>query len=138
MVWFDDYGGTRTLAESVVRQRHHGNLVYRRMAQDRRLDFQRHKRYAAAPDDVLTAAPVDEMSILIDVADIAGDVAAPLGEGLARELVVAEKAEEAAGAVHHHCARMAGRQAVAELINYPDVRAGEREPFGDQHLVHRR
>ena len=88
-----------------------GDLVDGRVAQDHGLDLGRHDRHAAAADDVLAAADVDEVAVLVEIAEVAGPVAAPAGQRLARQLVVVEEAEEAARAVDDDLADLAGAAA---------------------------
>ena len=118
----------RPLAEPVVGQRHDGGLVDRRVAQDDRLDLGGHDRDAAAADDVLAAADVDEVAVLVEVAEVAGAVAAPVGQRLARELVVVEEAEEAARPVDDHGADLARPAAAPVLVDDADLGASNGRP----------
>ena len=75
-----DVLGLGTLAQAVIRQGHDRHLVHVRMAQDNRLDLGGDDRDAAAPDDVLAAANVDELAVLVEIAEVAGPIATPVGQ----------------------------------------------------------
>ena len=78
----EDDGGAGALAQPVVGKGHDRDLVDRRVAQDHRLDLGRDDRHAAAADDVLAAPDVDELAVLVEVAEVARAVAAPAGQRL--------------------------------------------------------
>ena len=105
------------------------------MAQDHRLDLRRHDRHAAAADDVLAAPDVDEVAVLVEHAEVAGAVAAPVGQRLARQVVVVEEAEEAARAVDDHRADLAGRQRLTVVADDADLRAVVRAALGAHDLL---
>ena len=130
MAGLEDDGGAGALAQPVVRKGHDRDLVDRRVAQDHRLDLGRDDRHAAAADDVLAAPDVDELAVLVEVAEVAGAVAAPAGQRLSRERVVAEEAEEAARPVDDDRSDLPGRKRLLVVVDDPDlgavVRAGPR------------
>ena len=120
----------RALAHALVGHRHDRHLVDRRVAQDHGLDLGRHDRHAAAADDVLAAADEQQVAVRVERAEVAGPVAAPVGQRLARQLLVVEEAEEAARAVDDDPAELAGRQRRVVRVEDPDLaslrRAGPR------------
>ncbi len=72
--------GARALAQALVGDRHDGDLADIGMTHDHRLDLGGHDRHAAAADDVLATPDVDELSVFVEVAEVAGSVAAPCGQ----------------------------------------------------------